>query len=96
MKKLSKTEKIKRLRLIKSGLKNGDCWYMCHFYDRKFHDISSGYVDKLFKEIPELWRFRPKHKLLENGDAWWFEGETKQRLQKIIAIDKAIKLIQSK
>jgi len=93
MKKLSKTEKIKRLRWIKKELKNGDK-FMCHLYWR--------FGNNLFKEIPELYKFKPQTKGFKNAfidygkhTAWvWEKGET--AIKKLQAIDKAIKLIKSK
>lgn len=97
-KKLSKTEKIKRLMSIKNCLKGNDC-FMCHIYE------NLGFGD-LFKDIPELLRFKPKtHECNYNSEAWVYTKErndcSNENMPTYIkrkkqAIDKAIKLIQSK
>jgi hypothetical protein len=92
-KKLSKTEKIKRLRAIKKWLKTIH-WgqdFMCHFYE-------DNYKTELFIDIPELWKFRPKNELVKTiKDAWIFGDALElSPTHKQQAIDKAIKLIQSK
>ena len=95
-KKLSKTEKIKRLRKVKIQLKQATCsweYYMCHIY----HDIYNVDLGALFLDIPELFKFRPKG--TSKHIAWvWVEYNTFEdaKQSKINAIDKAIKLIQSK
>ena len=97
-KKLSKTEKIKRLRKIKSWLKErkkSDYSFMCNFYD-------NNYFGSLFKDIPELYKYRPKEIMILKGlttEAWTFSHLKDYKTDsehKITRIDKAIKLIQSK
>ena len=92
-KKLSKTEKIKRLRAIKKAL--NEHRFMCNSY------TSIGFDgDLLFTDIPELLKQKPKH--CDKTKNYWTDPETFMCLDKEFIklregyINKAIKLIQSK
>jgi len=95
MKKLSKTEKIKRLREIIKHLP--DELFMCNSYQK------AGYnVDSLFDEIPELLNFQPKPEGYEEVNHWVYGdgfiscSDKKFVSLRIKSINEAIKLIQSK
>lgn len=99
MEKLTKEEKVKRLEAIKIGLEKANSswdYYMCHIYDGIYNDGHSS--KRLFLDIPELYEFRPKGLNLHYS-AWCFREANsfeERKKCKIEAIDKAIKLIQSK